>query len=51
MGAQDGRDRAARRHGAGAPFLGLAFIVVFPFVGIAALAWMGARSLIVRDTN
>ncbi len=31
-----------------APFLGLAFVIVFPFVGLAMLAWMGARALLGR---
>ena len=29
-----------------APFVGLAYIVVFPFVGIAMLAWIGGRALL-----
>ncbi|HXX82790.1 MAG TPA: response regulator [Casimicrobiaceae bacterium] len=29
-----------------APFIGLAYIVVFPFVGIAMLAWIGGRALL-----
>ena len=29
-----------------APFIGLAYIMVFPFVGIAMLAWVGGRSLL-----
>jgi CheY-like chemotaxis protein len=31
-----------------APFIGLAFIVVMPFAGLAALAWMGVRAAVVR---
>lgn len=31
-----------------APFLGLAFVVVLPFAGIAALAWLGARAFAAR---
>jgi len=29
-----------------APFVGLAYIVLFPFVGIAMLAWIGGRALL-----
>ena len=29
-----------------APFIGLAYIVVFPFVGMAMLAWIGGRALL-----
>lgn len=29
---------------AAAPFIGLAYIVLFPFVGLAMLAWMGAKA-------
>ena len=29
---------------AAAPFIGLAYVLVGPFVGIAALAWMGVRA-------
>jgi hypothetical protein len=28
-----------------APFIGLAYILAFPFVGLGMLAWMGVRSL------
>ena len=28
------------------PLVGLAYILVLPFVGLAALAWMGARALL-----
>lgn len=31
-----------------APFVGLAYILVFPFVGLAMLAWIGARALLKR---
>ena len=31
-----------------APFVGLAYILVFPFVGIAMLAWIGGRALLKR---
>jgi CheY-like chemotaxis protein len=31
-----------------APFVGLAYILVFPFVGIAMLAWIGGRALLNR---
>ena len=27
-----------------APFIGLAFVVVLPFAGVAALAWLGAKA-------
>ena len=27
-----------------APFVALAYLIVFPFVGLALLAWMGARA-------
>jgi CheY-like chemotaxis protein len=29
-----------------APFVGLAYALLFPFVGLAVLAWMGARALL-----
>ena len=29
-----------------APFVGLAYIIVFPFVGLAMLAWNGGKALI-----
>jgi hypothetical protein len=29
-----------------APLLGLAYVVFFPFIGLAALAWMGGRAVI-----
>jgi CheY-like chemotaxis protein len=29
-----------------APFIGLAYILVFPFVGLAMLAWIGSRALL-----
>lgn len=29
-----------------APFIGLCFIAAGPFIGIAALAWIGARTLV-----
>ena len=29
-----------------APVLGLAYVVFFPFIGLAALAWMGGRAVI-----
>lgn len=32
-----------------APFIGLAFIIVMPFAGLAALAWLGAKAVIVRN--
>jgi hypothetical protein len=32
-----------------APFIGLAFVVVFPFVGLAVLAWMGGRAMLGAD--
>jgi len=28
--------------------LGLAYIVLFPFIGLAALAWMGGRAVLSR---
>ena len=28
-----------------APFIGLAFVVLFPIAGLAMLAWLGARAL------
>jgi hypothetical protein len=31
-----------------APFIGLAFIVVMPFAGLAMLAWMGLKAAFVR---
>lgn len=31
-----------------APFIGLAFIVTFPIVGLALLAWMAARAFAAR---
>jgi CheY-like chemotaxis protein len=31
-----------------APFIGLAYIVVMPFAGLAALAWLGVKAAIVR---
>lgn len=33
---------------AAAPFVGLAFVLLFPFVGIAMLAWTGGRALAAR---
>lgn len=52
-----GRVLAANDHGAGiarvaknvalfvaAPFIGLAYAVAFPFIGIGVLAWMGIRA-------
>jgi len=30
---------------AAAPFIGLAYAVLFPFVGMAALGWMAVRAL------
>ena len=29
-----------------APFIGLAFVVFFPFIGLAMLAWMGGRAVV-----
>ena len=29
-----------------APFVGLAYILVFPFVGLAMLAWFGGAALL-----
>ena len=31
-----------------APFLGLVYVLVFPFVGLAMLAWIGGRALLKR---
>jgi len=31
-----------------APFVGLVYVIAFPFVGVAVLAWMGARTLMKR---
>jgi len=31
-----------------APFVGLAYIIAFPFVGFAMLAWIGVKSLVKR---
>lgn len=28
------------------PFIGLAYVLLFPFVGLAVLAWMGVRALV-----
>jgi len=30
------------------PFIGLAYIVLFPFVGLAMLAWIGAKAMVRR---
>ena len=30
------------------PFVGLVYVIAFPFVGVAVLAWMGARTLMKR---
>lgn len=32
-----------------APFIGLAFVVLFPLVGLAILAWMGGRAVLGAD--
>jgi hypothetical protein len=32
-----------------APFIGLACVVFFPFVGLAMLAWMGGRAVLGGD--
>ncbi|MGA2568873.1 MAG: hypothetical protein ABSF41_18860 [Pseudolabrys sp.] len=29
-----------------APVLGLAYIVLFPFIGLAAVAWIGGRAVL-----
>lgn len=31
-----------------APFIALAYVVAFPLVGLAVLAWIGARALLKR---
>jgi hypothetical protein len=31
-----------------APVLGFAYIVLFPFIGLASLAWMGGRAVLSR---
>lgn len=33
---------------AAAPFIGLAYVLAFPFVGFGALVWMGARAALAR---
>lgn len=50
--------RMRRTHGArkialavAAPFIGLVYVVAFPIVGLAVLAWMGARALAGRARN
>jgi hypothetical protein len=30
----------------GGPLIGLAYIIVLPFAGLAMLAWMGGRALL-----
>ncbi len=34
-----------------APFVGLAYIVAFPVVGIALLAWLAAKALLANNTT
>ena len=34
-----------------APFIGLAFVVALPFIGLGVLAWMAARAVLARYRN
>jgi hypothetical protein len=34
-----------------APFIGLAFIALFPFIGVGMLAWMGGQAWRQRVTS
>lgn len=34
-----------------APFVGLVYVLAFPFIGLAMLAWMGARALVRRSNG
>ena len=45
--ANEARTHAARKLAlaAGAPLIGLAFVLVAPFAGLAALAWIAAKAL------
>ena len=45
--ANEGRTPATRNLALGlaAPFIGLGFVVIAPFAGLAALAWLAARAL------
>jgi len=33
---------------AAAPFIGLAYVILMPFVGLATLAWLGGKALLAK---
>lgn len=50
IAANEAKPNAARNIALGlaAPFIGLAFVVVAPFAGLAALAWVAAKAFAAR---
>ena len=33
------------------PFIGLAYVVLFPFLGLATLAWLAGRAVMARTKD
>jgi len=34
-----------------APVFGLAYVILFPFIGLATLAWLAGRAVMARTRN